>query len=214
MLLIEAPERLPDAVVHDLTGFLGSGQSIGCARPRELIFPPDQSANDSEQGPLVRISGYYHNSLIEGPGRRSCVLLSGCDLKCKGCWVPFLHPTDTGRLVSARRVAASLLDPAYERDGVSILGGEPTIQNEGLLALVRELRAMGCPHIVCYSGYTYETLLRRSVKEPALAAVLDDIEVLIDGPYREASADSAGPWTGSGKSRIRRTGDPATGPRF
>lgn len=116
--------------------------------------------------------------------------------------MPYLHPTDAGRLVSARRVAALLLDPAYERDGVSILGGEPTFQPEGLLALVCELRAMGCPHIVWYSGYTYEALLRRSITEPAIAAVLDDVEVLIDGPYREAYAGSAGPWTGSGNQRV------------
>lgn len=61
---------------------------------------------------------------------------------------------------------------------------------------------MGCPHIVWYSGYTYEALLRRSITEPAIAAVLDDVEVLIDGPYREAHADSAGPWTGSGNQRV------------
>lgn len=119
-----------------------------------------------------------------------------------GCWVPRLHPTDAGRLVSARRVASLLLDPAYERDGVSILGAEPTFQPEGLLALVRELRAMGCPHILCYSGYTYEAPLRRSVQEPAIAEVLDEIDLLVDGPYVEALANRAGPWTGSGNQRV------------
>jgi len=41
----------------------------------------------------------------------------------------------------------------------SILGSEPFAQAEGLLALVKELRRRGCQHILCYSGYTFETLL-------------------------------------------------------
>lgn len=177
-----------------------------------MFLPPTESIDEAAQGPLVRIAGYYHNSLIEGPGRRSCVLLSGCDLKCKGCWVPRLHPSDAGQLVSARRIATLLVDPSYARDGVSILGGEPFFQPEGLLALVRELRALGCPHILCYSGHSYESLLRRSVGEPAIAPVLAEIDILIDGPYVEALAFSAGPWTGSGNQRVidlaatRRTG--------
>ncbi len=201
-LLVEAPQRLPNAVRRDLIDLLGSEQDVGCARPKQVLPPPDESADDFEGGPVVRISGYYHNSLIEGPGRRSSVLLSGCDVMCKGCWVSSLHPADAGRLIPVRRVAELLLDPAHERDGVSILGGEPFLQPVGLLALIRELRRMGCPHIVCYSGYTYESLRRRSTAEPVIAEVLDEVEVLIDGPYVEALAASAGPWTGSGNQRV------------
>jgi anaerobic ribonucleoside-triphosphate reductase activating protein len=100
------------------------------------------------------------------------------------------------------RLAEVLLDPAYERDGVSILGGEPFLQPEGLLALIRALRRRGCQHIVCYSGYTYEVLRRRSARQPAIGQVLDEIEVLIDGPFVAALADQAGPWTGSGNQRV------------
>jgi anaerobic ribonucleoside-triphosphate reductase activating protein len=150
----------------------------------------------------VRVAGYYHHSLVEGPGRRSSVLLAGCDLACPGCWVPNLHPSGAGSLVPVDIMAAALLDPAHERDGVSILGGEPMLQPEGLLALVRALRSGGCPHIVCYSGRTYEALLRRARLSPAIAHVLDEIEVLIDGPYVAALAERPGPWTGSENQRV------------
>ena len=88
------------------------------------------------------------------------------------------------------------------RDGVTVLGGEPFLQPEGLLALVRALRARGCRHILAYSGYTYERLRRMAERQPAIGAVLDEIEVLVDGPYVQALADSAGPWTGSGNQRV------------
>ena len=94
------------------------------------------------------------------------------------------------------------MDSAYPRDGISVLGGEPFAQPEGLLALVRVLRARDCPHILAYSGYTYEHLRRRARQQPAIGAVLDDIDVLVDGPYVEQLAGRAGPWTGSGNQRV------------
>jgi anaerobic ribonucleoside-triphosphate reductase activating protein len=129
------------------------------------------------------------------------VLLAGCDLACPGCWVPDLHPAGAGTPVPVDVMADALLDPAYEREGVSILGGEPFLQPEGLLALLRALRARGCADLVCYSGYTYEALLRRSARRPAIARALGEIDLLIDGPYVAALADRAGPWTGSGNQR-------------
>jgi anaerobic ribonucleoside-triphosphate reductase activating protein len=99
-------------------------------------------------------------------------------------------------------MAEALLDPAYERDGVSLLGGEPFAQPTGLLGLVRALRARGCGHVLAYSGYTYAQLRRVGRFRPAVASVLDELDVLIDGPYVRALARAAGPWTGSGNQRV------------
>jgi anaerobic ribonucleoside-triphosphate reductase activating protein len=99
------------------------------------------------------------------------------------------------------RLAEALLDPSHERDGATILGGEPFAQPDALLDLVRALRSHGCRHILCYSGYTYEELRRRAHGLPAIGAVLDEIDMLIDGPYVAALADGAGPWTGSANQR-------------
>ena len=85
---------------------------------------------------------------------------------------------------------------------MSLLGGEPFQQPDGLLALVQALRARGCPHILCYSGYTYEALRRRANQQPAIGAVLDELDLLIDGPYVARRAGDAGPWTGSGNQRV------------
>ena len=181
---------------------LGAAQEIACARPLDIIVPPVFTAEKEATDATVRIAGFYHNSLTEGPGRRSSVLFQYCPLKCKGCYVPHLHSEEAGELISIEKLAELLLDPRYERDGVTILGGEPFAQPEGLNALVRALRSKNCPHIVCYSGYTLEVLREKAVKQPAIGEVLGEIDVLIDGAFVESLSSGAGLWTGSGNQRV------------
>jgi anaerobic ribonucleoside-triphosphate reductase activating protein len=202
-VLVEDNQDLSSDAVQQLRAALGESQEIGCARPLEIIKPtaaiePGTFTDEA----TVRIAGYYHNSLTEGPGRRSSVLFQFCPLKCKGCYVPQLHGKESGEIISIKELAELLLDPNFERDGVSILGGEPFAQVPGLLALVEELRSKGCPHIVCYSGYTLESLREKAVNQPSIGGVLDAIDILIDGAYVESLSSSAGLWTGSGNQRV------------
>ena len=95
-----------------------------------------------------------------------------------------------------------MLDAQFKRDGVTILGGEPFAQADGLLALIQELRKNGCSHIVCYSGYALETLCEKVVKQPAIGEVLNEIDILIDGSFVESLAGGADLWTGSGNQRV------------
>lgn len=199
-LLAEGPslEEVPG-----LTGDLfPAPRDLGCARPLTVLPPPVATPEEIARATCVRVAGYYHNSLTEGPGRRSSVPFQSCPIRCKGCWTPHLHSPDDGALVPVECLADVLLDPAHDRDGVSILGGEPFVQIKGLLALVRVLRVRACAHIVCYTGYTYERLRKRARRQPAIDEILDAIDLLIDGPYAEALADGAGPWTGSGNQRV------------
>ena len=108
----------------------------------------------------------------------------------------------SGTLVPVDRLAAALLDPAFARDGVTLLGGEPFAQPEGLLALVRALHIRECRHVLAYSGYTYRRLRRLAERQPVIGTILDEIDVLIDGPYVQALAGGAGLWTGSGNQRV------------
>ena len=172
------------------------------AAPAEILAPPNVPPKEIGTGPCVRIAGYWHNSLIEGPGRRSTVKLQGCTIQCVGCITPDSWASKLGHLVPVDLLAEVLLDRTYERNGVSILGGEPFFQPEALLALVRALRRHGCRHILAYSGYTYERLRGMARNTPPIGMILDEIDILIDGPYIAVLDESAGPWTGSGNQRV------------
>jgi anaerobic ribonucleoside-triphosphate reductase activating protein len=201
-VLLEGPDHVPAALRAELGALLGPGQELGCARPLAVVPPPVSTAAEREAGPCLRVAGLYHNSLIEGPGRRSCLLVSGCTLACAGCWVPVLHAPAAGVPVPVGLLADALLDPTFRRDGISILGGEPFQQPHGLLALVRALRERDCAHVLVYSGYTHERLRRLAARKPAIGEVLDQIDMLVDGPYVEARSAEAGAWTGSGNQRV------------
>jgi anaerobic ribonucleoside-triphosphate reductase activating protein len=199
-LLVEGltSEEAP-TLVGDL---LPPARGVYCAAPMEVLHLPPASSDEIAQSTCVRIAGFYHNSLIEGPGRRTTVKFQGCVTACRGCIARDTWDRQGGYLVPVEHLADTLLDPTVRRDGVTILGGEPFFQPQALWALVQSLRVRGCPHVLVYSGYTYERLQRLAVRQPAIVAVLADIDVLIDGPYVAALAADGGPWTGSGNQRV------------
>lgn len=121
-------------------------------------------------------------SLVNGPGLRAVIHVQGCSLGCKGCFNPASHQAGTGNKVSVGEICTSI--PA-EVEGVTISGGEPFQQPEGLLALVQALREQGYS-ILVFSGYTMEEI----VQLPNGRGVLDCIDVLIDGRY-EANKPAA-----------------------
>lgn len=200
-VLVEGPQHVPPAILDHLRDGLGQGQEIACATPLALLSIPSASHDELASAVCVRIAGYYHNSLIEGPGRRSTAKLQGCPIRCRGCVTPDSWDPAAGTVVPVHRLAQALLDPAFDRDGITIAGGEPFHQPEGLWALIQELRTRGCQHILCYSGFTYERLRRMAQRQPTIDTILDDVDVLIDGPFIAALADRAGPWTGSSNQR-------------
>lgn len=181
---------------------MGAGAAVGCARPLrgDLLHPIGRHAPG---GAYVdaRIRGIWHDSLIEGPGRRSVVQFQGCPIRCKGCWVPETWAALGGYLIDVESLADAVLDREHERDGVTILGGEPFAQPRALAALIAALRRRRPGiHLCVYTGYTVETL--RANEEVDRLDVLAKIDTLIDGPYIEAESGSAGPWTGSGNQRV------------
>jgi anaerobic ribonucleoside-triphosphate reductase activating protein len=94
----------------------------------------------------------------------------------------------------------ALLDPVGEpRDGISVLGGEPFAQPDGLAALLRGLKARDV-HTTVYTGYTLGALLQQ--RDPAVREALQLTDLLIDGPFVPALADHAGEWRGSRNQRL------------
>lgn len=189
------------------------GDNVGCARPLEVLAFPHEPPPPLTQ--RIRVSGYWHDDFMVGPGRRSVLRMQGCPIRCQGCWVPETWDKSGGQVISVPTAVAALTDSEYERDGVTILGGEPFAQPFALAQLVRSLKAYGearsePTHVTVYTGYMLESLLQadmlRFFAGPGAAEsiryVLDNIDVLIDGPYIRQLAGVAGSWTGSGNQAV------------
>ncbi len=93
------------------------------------------------------IGGLQKNSLIDYPGKMSCVLfLAGCNFDCPYCHNPDLA---RGRCPKETQLdAAQVYDFLKSRkgllDGVVISGGEPTL-NSDLIPSCERIREMGYP---------------------------------------------------------------------
>jgi anaerobic ribonucleoside-triphosphate reductase activating protein len=188
-------------VVDDLGGDLGTRVNLNCARPagsdRHL---PVLRSKDTSGAPIgstefsIWLYGLYHNSVVDGPGRRSVVQVSGCSIQCIGCHVPQTHQRENGILTPIYTIVDEIIDRRDVHDGVTILGGEPFDQPSPVAELVSRLRRHGL-HITLYSGYTLEELIGR--KDPEIDFVLTHIDLLIDGPVLNQLAGDAGEYRGS-----------------
>ena len=125
-----------------------------------------------------------------GPGIRSVVWVQGCLLHCPGCIAPDWIPQRAARRVPPDGLAAELLaDPAVS--GLTLSGGEPMLQAVPLAAMVRAARRQRDLSVICFSGYTLSELRERP-PSPGVADLLEQVDVLIDGPYQAQANDGLG----------------------
>ncbi len=104
--------------------------------------------------------GYIHSiesfSTQDGPGVRYVIFFQGCQLRCKYCQNP-----DTWHLKEGKEVSVVKLITKVSRcknyfgskGGVTISGGEPTLQLDFLVELLKECKAEGIHTAIDTSGY-------------------------------------------------------------
>ena len=83
-------------------------------------------------------------------------------------------------------------------DGLSFSGGEPFSQAKNCTALARAARKAGL-NVWCWTGYTFEALLSGS---DAQRELLQEIDVLIDGPFVLEEWTQELPWRSSRNQRL------------
>ena len=95
---------------------------------------------------------------------------------------------------------AELMDSLNEDNirGLSVLGGEPFDNLEGLKDLIANVRSKTEKDIWVYSGYTFEEL----IKKDGAMDVLKNIDVLVDGRFVEDLKDLKLKFRGSSNQRI------------
>ena len=87
-------------------------------------------------------------------------------------------------------------------DGLTLSGGEPMSQAAGLAETVRLARTVRDLTVICYTGYRLEKLTGRRPPSRDVAALLAQVDVLIDGQYAAGLDDGQG-LRGSTNQRVR-----------
>lgn len=192
--------------VDDLANDLGGRVNLNCAKPAENkrhlpVLQPHYASREQPGSNKFSIWLYrlYHNSVVDGPGRRSVVQTAGCSIRCIGCHVPQTHRMQNGTLTSIHSIVDEIIAKHNVHDGVTILGGEPFDQPGPVAELVFRLKRHGL-HITIYSGYTIEALIQRN--DPNIDFTLTHIDLLIDGPFVRQLGEGAGEYRGSRNQRF------------
>lgn len=157
---------------------------------------------------MLNLAGELKNSKANGPGLRYVIFTQGCSHtpKCKGChnehtW----NPDVTLNQITVDELALDIISEMPIIQGVTFSGGEPFDQAKPLAELAIKLKEAGL-NVMCYTGYTYEQIqsyaVMRSMKFTYMQRLLENIDILVDGPFDIDKTEGAGPYRGSSNQRI------------
>ncbi|MDN4486629.1 anaerobic ribonucleoside-triphosphate reductase activating protein [Demequina sp. SYSU T00039] len=147
------------------------------------------------------VADYKPFSFVDGEGVRCSVYVSGCLFACDGCFNKDAWSFRCGEEYGADledRILADLAHPSVQ--GISLLGGEPFLNTQVCLAVVRRMRReLPSKDVWCWSGYTFEELVTGTQDKRDLLAQVD---VLVDGPFDLARRDLRLAFRGSTNQRV------------
>ncbi|AYY82783.1 MULTISPECIES: anaerobic ribonucleoside-triphosphate reductase-activating protein [Proteus] len=147
---------------------------------------------------------YYPVDVVNGPGTRCTLFVSGCIHQCRGCYNKSTWSLTSGKPFTQEmedQIITDLQDSRIKRQGLSLSGGDPLHpQNlSAILKLVKRVKTQ-CPEkdIWVWTGYLLADLT------PEQQEVVNYINVLIDGKFVQELYDPALLWRGSSNQVIHK----------
>ena len=148
----------------------------------------------------IRIAGTVSESIVDGIGFRYTVFVQGCPHGCAGCHNPQTHDFGGGRVTDTDELFNECIQDPLNK-GVTFSGGEPFCQAEPLYILGERFKERGMS-LWCYSGWTFEELLKKAEREPFVKKLLSIVDVLVDGRFIEEQKSLALQFRGSKNQRL------------
>ena len=137
--------------------------------------------------------------ISNGPGIRVSIFIQGCTFNCKNCFNPETHNFKGGYEFGEDTIEKVL--NLCQQDyiiGLSLLGGEPMHPKniEGTTKLAKAFKEKyPNKNIWAWSGFLFDEYLKD--KE-----ILNYIDVLVDGQYKDELHDPTLRWRGSSNQRV------------
>ncbi|WP_338883590.1 anaerobic ribonucleoside-triphosphate reductase-activating protein [Xenorhabdus sp. TH1] len=140
---------------------------------------------------------YYPVDVVNGPGTRCTLFVSGCLHQCRGCYNQSTWRVDSGQpftQATEDQIIADLKDHRIKRQGLSLSGGDPLHPHHvrRILQLVKRVREE-CPDkdIWLWTGYVLNEL--SEIQQD----VISYVHAVVDGKFEQALYDPTLIWRGS-----------------
>lgn len=146
----------------------------------------------------LRIAGTINDSVVDGDGYRYTIFTQGCPHHCRGCHNPETWNPEGGKDADTEELMAEIRANSL-LEGVTFSGGEPFTQPAPLLQIAREAHAQGLD-VWSYTGYVLDELI--AMHDPDVDALLNELDVLVDGPFVIEGRDLTLRFRGSRNQRV------------
>lgn len=153
---------------------------------------------------LLNVFNIQHYSLQDGPGIRTTVFLKGCPLRCRWCCNPEsqnTQPEQMGKEIVGKMLSVEDILKEVEKDevfyhygegGMTVSGGEPLMQGEAVIELLKEARHRYISTTIETSGFAPEHIVLEAGKY--LKTIYFDIKSMNARKHQE--------WTGVSNEKI------------
>lgn len=147
----------------------------------------------------MRFHNITYPDVNNGEGCRVTLWVAGCTHHCKGC-----HNPQTWSFKSGREFTEDIKNKLYNVlklpyiKGITLSGGDPLDSFDDIFELVKDIKnSFNDKDIWLFSGYTLEDI-QNSEKN----IILEYIDVLVDGEFKEELKDLSLKFRGSSNQRI------------
>ena len=153
----------------------------------------------------MNYAGIIYNDILAAPGISLSFFTQGCPHRCEGCHNPETWDFNGGKEFTQDTISSiikGLTANGVERN-LAIMGGEPLCPENLFLVnlIIREVKQqLPNTKIYLWTGYLYEELEERNDKQTN--DILENVDVLIDGPFIAKERDITLFMRGSKNQRI------------
>jgi len=148
----------------------------------------------------IRLYGLVTDSIVDGPGFRTAIFVQGCPYHCEGCHNPESQPFEGGTVWTLDDVEKKFSNNPL-LSGITLSGGEPAEQAAPCAELAHRAHQKGLT-VWTYTGSTLEKLTERAQGDPNLTRLLNETDVLVDGPFILAQRSLELDFCGSKNQRL------------
>ncbi len=136
------------------------------------------------------------DTTVDGPGFRTAVYCAGCRNACPGCHNPQSWDENNGTPTDVDDILSVILADPYA--DVTFTGGDPMLHPEAFTELARKIKQHSNKNIWCYTGYLFDNIKNKAPQR----ALLEQIDVLVDGPFMQHLRDISLLFRGSANQRL------------